>query len=63
MVLVVVLLVVVAPCCRGRHIFIAAGRRDTCPYVGNSDGAAGNSHRPGGNALERGGDALVKLKI
>jgi hypothetical protein len=62
MVLVVVLHVVVAHCCGGRHIFIAAGRRDTCPYAENSGGAAGNSHCPGGNALEHGGDALAKLK-
>jgi hypothetical protein len=63
MVLVVVLLVVVARCYGGRHIFIAAGRRDTCPCAGNSGGVAGNSQRPDGNALERGRDALAKLKI
>jgi hypothetical protein len=48
-----VLVVVVAPCYGGRHIFIAAGRRDTSPCAGNSGGAAGNIHHPGGNALAK----------
>jgi hypothetical protein len=63
MALVVVLLVMVAPYYRGRHIYIAAGQRDTCPYAGNSGDAAGNSHRPSGSVLERGENALAKLKI
>jgi hypothetical protein len=39
----------------GDTFFIAASRRDICPY-------AGNSHRLSGNALECGRDALAKLK-
>jgi hypothetical protein len=44
---------VVTPYYRGRHIFITAGQKDTCPCTGNSGGMAGNSHRPGGNALAK----------
>jgi hypothetical protein len=57
-----VLVVMVAPCCGGRHIFYSGGPEEHMSLRGKQRRTAGNSHRPSENMLERGGDALAKLK-